>query len=977
MFVNRVKLHTLQCILFYLSLSSAQELLRLNTRDSTASTCPYRTINYITHSLPRQCLATSNAVLVSKQEERSSIPVAESETKVDTEDRMPTSGTRPPSADASTIDTTSSRDRAAQSSVPTKPEELGTTSTHTKGAEAPDNVEGESELESGSFLSFEEWKKQNLKKVGQSEHIAHRNQEASQGGRQRHIHNSLESLGDEGEIDIDFSGLVPGGPQYAREVSQPVADHVPDEEGSDSSRSPGALGRSKDAGTTCKERFNYASFDCAANVLKTNKEAKSSHTVLMENKDSYMLNKCAAPSKFLVLELCNDISIDTIVLANFEFFSSTFRTFRVSVSDRYPVELDKWKPLGTYEARNTREIQAFLVENPLIWARYVRIDFLTHYGNEFYCPVSLVRVHGKTMFEDYKNLPMDDDEEDEDNGRDSNPGAELVDSFTPEAVAEILKTKTPESEESTVTSLVTSTTTTEVSSFRSAETTGPLDASSTVPASVVAFEAIMSVIDPSDTCVAADSPSATLAHTGPSPAFPARIPDSSTPAIASPREIVTSSPEPRNMTSSQQVTTSGRSTSAVKMSTTAESGKSTALPVSHSSSSKSSVVSDFANTTSSKTTPSHKDKATASESPRTSSATMQQQKEKPSASTSERAKSGGSPSQAQPATPTMQESFFKSVQKRLQMLEANSSLSLQYIEDQSRALRDAFKKVEQRQLTKTTAFLDQLNQTVLNELRDFRQQYDQLWQSTVIELELQRERYERDNEAINARLGILADEVIFQRRMAILQMVLILVCLILVLFSRGVINNYLELPLVQNVLSKSPSSKWLNLSGVDSPARPPQPPRMRSALQLRNGILKSHRRMQSEDSITDTQSGPEAYAPPTPVSEYGQSEVELFKDESKSPIFESDKDDNRFDDPEFDPNSIERPSTSPPVLRVNGSPLISDILETSEEDMLEKVPNAKSNSIPNSTSPLTLNTEFVPIGKRLSWDLPNSQDHSS
>lgn len=302
------------------------------------------------------------------------------------------------------------------------------------------------------------------------------------------------------------------------------------------------------------------------------------------------------------------------------------------------------------------------------------------------------------------------------------------------------------------------------------------------------------------------------------------------------------------------------------------------------------------------------------------------------------------------------------------MLEANSSLSLQYIEDQSRALRDAFKKVEQRQLTKTTAFLNQLNQTVLNELRDFRQQYDHLWQSTVIELELQRERYERDNEAINARLGILADEVIFQRRMAILQMVLILVCLVLVLFSRGVINNYLELPLVQNVLSKSPSSKWLKLSGAESPARPSQPARMRSAHQLRNGILKGkgHRRIQSEDSITDTQSGTEVYAPPTPVSDYGHS-----AEETKSPIFESDKDEGKFDDPEFDPNSIERPSTSPPDLRVNGATLILDILETSEDDPVQTVPDVKSNSIPNNLTPPALNTEFVPIGKRLSWDLPN------
>src|SRR5690606_17520947 len=101
------------------------------------------------------------------------------------------------------------------------------------------------------------------------------------------------------------------------------------------------------------------------------------------------------------LELCDDILVDTVVLANYEFFSSIFRTFRVSVSDRYPAKV--WKELGVFEARNTREVQAFAIENPLIWARYLKIEFLTHYGNEFYCPVSLVRVHGTTMMEEYKN----------------------------------------------------------------------------------------------------------------------------------------------------------------------------------------------------------------------------------------------------------------------------------------------------------------------------------------------------------------------------------------------------------------------------------------------------------------------------------------------------------------------------------------------------------------------------------------------
>lgn len=956
------------CLLLICSLLiSAQITHTANALDSTPSTCPCRTVNYITHSLPQQCLAATKTALTqhdidanTAQEDSILKPATDTQQTFSTESVPPfTAPARPHRPTALEVSTSS----IAPGKVVEQIQSLG----GNEPVEIADSYEEESALESGNFLSFEEWKRQNLKKAGQSEHIARRNSGDVQEPRKRptNVHSSLDALGDDGEIDLDFSGFVPGGPQHsAREVSHPIADHTSDTDDGDPSGPPRALRRSKDAGTTCKERFNYASFDCAANILKTNKEAKSSHAVLLENKDSYMLNQCTAQNKFLILELCNDISIDTVVLANFEFFSSTFRTFRVSVSDRYPVKVEKWKTLGTYEARNTREVQAFLVENPLIWARYVRIEFLTHYGNEFYCPVSLVRIHGTTMMEDWKHLfEQTAEDENEDNDHGAQVDSTGIDSLTPEAIADTLRAVPTDSKDKEHEDPAPTTTIQEATSA-SVGTTETQDASRVIPASVIAFEAIMSVIEPSDMCIAADSPSATSSRSAPSPAPSASVLNAAEAQRLVSAETLTNALFSESLASSESSAVSGSMAIESKNTTSSLMGGSTAPSVAHLGSvmspnpSKSSVASSL------------RAEIFSSEKAKVSNAAAQMQRDKPYTSTTDRPKSGGTATQVQSAIPTMQESFFKSVQKRLQMLEANSSLSLQYIEDQSRALRDAFKKVEQRQLTKTTAFLDQLNQTVLNELRDFRQQYDQLWQSTVIELEMQRERYERDNEAINARLGVLADEVIFQRRMAILQMVLILVCLVLVLFSRGAINNYLELPIVQNVLARSPSSKWLNLSGVESPVHTP-PTRARSAHQLRNGIPKGHRRMRSEDSITDIQSGPEAYAPLTPVSDYGQSEVDLPREESKSPVFESDKDDITFDDPEFDPNTIGRPSTSPPVLKVNGISPVSDLFETSEEEVIQANIATRSDSMPLAAAPVDVAPRDVPIRKRLSWDLSN------
>ncbi|KAF2207120.1 hypothetical protein CERZMDRAFT_26602, partial [Cercospora zeae-maydis SCOH1-5] len=439
----------------------------------------------------------------------------------------------------------------------------------------------DSALDNANFLSFEDWKKQNLAKSGQSPDDVGRTQTTN-------AHRPRPSS-------------LPGSSTAQTEAARTSMSSQP--------ISP----RSKDAGKTCKERTNYASFDCAATVLKNNKEAKSATSVLVESKDSYMLNKCAADNKFLIVELCNDIQIDTIVLANYEFFSSGFRHFRLSVSDRYPVKMEKWRDLGTFEARNTREIQAFLIENPQIWARYLRIEFLTHYGSEYYCPVSLLRVHGVTMMEDYRH------QEELARGE--------VDDIT------------------------------------------------------------------LDTEVLATPP----IHQEP-------------------------------------------------VESTDEASKSTeqAIPP-----------------------------VTPAETERTAAA---------SDSTRHVASSASSPPPAQPST---QESFFKSVHKRLLQLESNSTLSLQYIEEQSRILREAFSKVEKRQVATTNKFLSHLNETVMAELHGFRQAYDQLWQSTVIELENQRETHQREMLALSSRLTMVADELVWQKRMGIVQSALLLMCLALVLFGRS------------------------------------------------------------------------------------------------------------------------------------------------------------------------------------------------
>uniref|UniRef100_A0A8C2EIA4 SUN domain-containing ossification factor n=1 Tax=Cyprinus carpio TaxID=7962 RepID=A0A8C2EIA4_CYPCA len=145
---------------------------------------------------------------------------------------------------------------------------------------------------------------------------------------------------------------------------------------------------------------NYASVECGAKILSANSEAKSTSAILMENMDLYMLNPCSTKIWF-VIELCEPIQVKQLDIANFELFSSTPKDFLVSISDRYPT--NKWIKLGTFHARDERTVQSFPLDEQL-YAKYVKVELLSHFGSEHFCPLSLIRVFGTSMVEEYDEI---------------------------------------------------------------------------------------------------------------------------------------------------------------------------------------------------------------------------------------------------------------------------------------------------------------------------------------------------------------------------------------------------------------------------------------------------------------------------------------------------------------------------------------------------------------------------------------------
>ena len=230
------------------------------------------------------------------------------------------------------------------------------------------------------LLSFEEWKTRQTAMQASSEAKAREGTNRSSLGANANIDNGSDPMS---SLHDASPSLGPSKAEETPELRVEVSPHF---------RVP------------LTDRFNYASLDCSARVHTSHRSAKSASSILSSKRDRYMLSPCDSKEKqFVAVELCDDIRIDTVQLANFEFFSGVFKDFSVSVAKTYTTDIDGWTHVGTYNAKNVRGVQSFHPPTSLRdFYRYIRIDFETHYGNEYFCPVSLLRVYGLTHLEQWK-----------------------------------------------------------------------------------------------------------------------------------------------------------------------------------------------------------------------------------------------------------------------------------------------------------------------------------------------------------------------------------------------------------------------------------------------------------------------------------------------------------------------------------------------------------------------------------------------
>jgi hypothetical protein len=465
-----------------------------------------------------------------------------------------------------------------------------------------------------------------------------------------------------------------------------------------------------------KHRWNFASLDCAAVVHRTNPSAKFASSILSEKKDRYMLSPCPSAQgepQFVIIELCDEIKIDTLVLANFEFFSRMFKRFKVHVSRNLNGGDDEWLDIGSFRARNVRGLQVFKTPEPAGDARffrYIRIDFLEHYGSEYYCPLSLVRVYGLTQMDDYIR-----EEEELRKARDAE-NAELK--LAIEGESAVLFTSSTTGDPSPTTAASSDSEESSLATTRGERPTEHLVDATPSAAKVQTGIEMSSAL----------SNSHHIPSTG--------LPSSSVSILAS-----------RGDTSSSTTTVSPAtgSPNTHRMSESIASSHTSAPVQSTANITQTAPVRQAPSNTSTMARPASVNNGTASASNHTH---------------------GGS------------ESIYRTITKRLNMLEVNAT-------QQRQMLTDMFTRLERDQGDRIGQLLSQLNESNWRQVETLKRKQQVDLQQALFEFDLHRQQSDVERRALMAQIHLLSTEIMLEKRFGIAQLMLLLGLFVFMALTRG------------------------------------------------------------------------------------------------------------------------------------------------------------------------------------------------
>lgn len=147
------------------------------------------------------------------------------------------------------------------------------------------------------------------------------------------VHADVMELPDEEHMQIEV--VEPDGFVTLEEFKEQVADELSGSKSEDDDYSFSKIPTHVEVADTdggLRTNSNYASLDAGATILDTSDGAKSASNILVRDKDRYMLMPREQAKKWIVISLSEDVHPETIVLSNFERFSSRILDFWVCES---------------------------------------------------------------------------------------------------------------------------------------------------------------------------------------------------------------------------------------------------------------------------------------------------------------------------------------------------------------------------------------------------------------------------------------------------------------------------------------------------------------------------------------------------------------------------------------------------------------------------------------------------------------------
>lgn len=139
--------------------------------------------------------------------------------------------------------------------------------------------------------------------------------------------------------------------------------------------------------------LNYASIESGGKILHASPAMTGSKNLLLDNKDKYMLVPCEVDEKWIEISLNEDIQLEGFRILNQEIYSSFFKEIKLYVATEYPPK--EWTFMGKFLLGNEDGFQSFSVEP--IWVRFLRVEFVSYYGDEYYCTLTQFSVFGLSM----------------------------------------------------------------------------------------------------------------------------------------------------------------------------------------------------------------------------------------------------------------------------------------------------------------------------------------------------------------------------------------------------------------------------------------------------------------------------------------------------------------------------------------------------------------------------------------------------